>query len=139
MIRLFLDTNVIVYAHDTASPGRQATAQALIFDGLTAGNAVLSAQVLNEFYVTVTRKIAKPLPAALARREVELLARLCVVEVDVPLVVRVIDVGARWQLSHWDGLIIAAAERARCDPVLSEDLSNGQTYGPVTVRNPFAE
>ena len=136
--RAFLDTNVIVYAHDAASPEKRETAQAILFDGLRAGSAVLSAQVLNEFYVTVTRKIATPLSVALARREIELLSRLRVVDVDVPLVVRGIDIGERWQLSHWDGLIIAAAERAGCDTVLSEDLSDGQTYGSLIVRNPFA-
>ena len=136
--RAFLDTNVVVYAHDSADPDKQATSQEIVLEGVRTGSAVISAQVLNEFLVTVTRKIATPLSLDVARRETGLLSRLHVVEIDVPLVKRAIDICERWQLSHWDGLIISAAERGRCETVLSEDLSDGQSYGSVTVRNPFA-
>ena len=99
---------------------------------------MVSTQVLSEFYVTITKKVEKPLSSDAARREIGLLAALEVVDVDVPMIDQAIQIQTRWQLGYWDALIIAAATRAGCATVLSEDLSHGQTYGTVTVRNPFA-
>jgi predicted nucleic acid-binding protein len=65
------------------------------------------------------------------------LSNLRVVDIDAPMVVRAIDIGQRWKISYWDGLIVAAAERAGCNVLCSEDFSGGQRYGRVTVRNPF--
>ena len=135
---VFFDTNILVYAHDTDSPEKQATSQGLIFDGVRNGSGVISAQVLSEFFVTVTRKIAHPMPAPRARREIVLISTLATVDVDATLILRAIDIQDRWQLSYWDALILAAAERGDCETVYSEDLSHGQTYENVTVQNPFA-
>jgi predicted nucleic acid-binding protein len=136
--RAFFDTNVLVYAHDAADDKKRAKAQAIILEGLKTGAGVISAQVLCEFYVTVTRKIATPLSLDAARLELSLLGRLNVVETDATLVLRAAAMQAKWQTSFWDALILAAAERARCATVWSEDLASGKTYGTVRVLNPFA-
>ena len=136
--RLFLDTNILVYAYDSTDPQKQAKAQTLLTEGIERENAVISAQVLSEFFVTVTRKIAHPMPAPRARREIVLISTLATVDVDATLILRAIDIQDRWQLSYWDALILAAAERGDCETVYSEDLSHGQTYENVTIQNPFA-
>jgi predicted nucleic acid-binding protein len=68
-----------------------------------------------------------------------LLASMATVDVDATLVIRAVEISIRWQTSYWDGLILAAAERAECKTVFSEDLADGQTYGSVTVVNSFIE
>ena len=134
----FYDTSILVYAHDSADAKKRKLAQTLILTGLRNGTGVISAQVLSEFYVTVTRKIAAPLPLDAARQELLLLSRLRVVETDATLVIRATDIQAKWQTSYWDALILAAAERARCATVWSEDLAHGQKYDTLRVLNPFA-
>jgi len=135
--RTFLDTNVLVYAHDQQEPDKRRLAQGPIFEALRTRGACVSAQVLSEFYVTVTRKIKRPLSEALAMREVALLSHLDVVDLDSTLVLRAIELGQRWKLNHWDAMIVAAAERGNCAVVLSEDMSDELLLGGVTVRNPF--
>lgn len=133
----FLDTNVLVYAYDRADPEKQRRAQAVI-GGMQADRLALSSQVLSEFYVTVTQKLAEPLGRPDAAAAVRALADLHVVPVDAPLVIQATDVQQRWQLSYWDALILAAAATAGCDRLLSEDLGHGSTLGGVRVENPFA-
>lgn len=135
--KAFIDTNVIVYAHDSASPDKRDKARAIIAEGIGSENAAISTQVLSEFYVTITQKVQMPLSSHAARKEVILLSALEVVDIDMPLVARAIEIRERWQISYWDSLIVAAAERAGCSKVLSEDFSDGQVYGGVTVRDPF--
>jgi predicted nucleic acid-binding protein len=135
--KVFLDTNIVVYAHDETAPEKRAKAQTIILDGMRTEKAAISAQVLSEFYVTVTRKAKKPMSLAKARHEVALLSNMETADVDVPTIRRAIDIQERWQISFWDSLIVAAAEQTHCETVFSEDLSDGQTYGSVTVRNPF--
>jgi predicted nucleic acid-binding protein len=134
---IFLDTNILVYAHDTGDPGKRQRCQELIFECLRNGAGVISAQVLSEFFVTITQKVKKPMPPAAAKKELLLLSTMRIVDIDATLVVRAIGIKERWQLSYWDALILAAAERAECKEVCSEDLSHGQVYGSVAVRNPF--
>lgn len=133
----FFDTNILVYAHDAADAKKRKQAQALILTCFRNGTGVLSAQVLCEFFVTVTRKIASPLSPAAARGELLLLSRMKVVETDATLIIRATDIQAKGKTSFWDALILAAAERAHCVTVWSEDLSHNQTYGAVRVLNPF--
>jgi predicted nucleic acid-binding protein len=135
--RFFLDTNILVYAHEGGDLAKQSRSRDLIYKAIRTGNGILSPQVLGEFYVTVTRKIAKPVPEDQARRELVLLSSLCTVDMDATLVIQALDLRARWQVSYWDALILAAAERSECEVVYSEDLSAGQQYGTVQVRNPY--
>lgn len=135
--KFFVDTNIIVYAHDAESATKQSRAQEIIIEGIRLENAVISTQVLCEFFVTITEKIKKPLSVAKARREIILLSHLEIIEVDVSMIIRAIEIRQRWKISYWDGLIISAAERSGCSTLWSEDLSDRQSYGDVKVRNPF--
>jgi predicted nucleic acid-binding protein len=135
--KTFLDTNILVYAHDQAYPNKMAKAQELIFQGLRTGQAAISAQVLSEFFVTITQKAKKPMPIERARREIEMLANLEIAEIDASMVLRAIAIKQRWQLNYWDSLIIAAAERTKCATVYSEDFSDGQRFGAIAIHNPF--
>jgi predicted nucleic acid-binding protein len=131
----FVDTNVVVYAFDEDEPAKQERAREVLSgaDQLL----VLSTQVLAEFYVTVTRKLARPLDASTARQAVEQLSELPVVPTDADLVLAAIDVSDRHELSFWDGLIVQAASSAGCDTILTEDLSHGSVIAGVSVDNPF--
>ncbi len=135
---VFLDTNVLVYAHDAGSPEKKARSQELIFACLRNNTGVLSAQVLSELFVTLTKKLEQPMSIEQAKREIVLLSTMETVEIDATLVVQAITLKERWQLSYWDSLILAAAERAECTVVYSEDMSDGQEYGSLVVRNPYA-
>ncbi len=135
--RAFLDTNVLVYAYDRSAPRKQVRAQELLKQGLEEDSAVLSVQVLGEFFVTVTRKIRTPLSLAEAREVVDMMAVLPLVDTDRPLNRRAIEICERHQISYWDALIVAAAQRASCGKVLSEDLQSGATYDGVRIENPF--
>ena len=136
---VFLDTNILVYAYDSSEPGRQAKAQKLLTGGLEQENAVISAQVLGEFFVVVTRRIREPFSAEQAGQVIGLLGTLPVVEIDLKLVERAISIHEEARISYWDALIVAAAERAGCAKILSEDLNAGQVYCGVKVENPFDE
>lgn len=136
--RAFLDTNVLVYAVDEADPDKRDRARQLLAEA-DPGDLVLSTQVLCEFYVVVTRKLERPLPDAVAAEAVADLSQFpLIVATDAELVRDGIATCQRWQLSFWDGLIVAAATAAGCDLVLSEDLSDGARLGSVRIENPFA-
>ena len=131
----FLDTNVLIYAvsSSVAESGKKERALELI----QHADFGLSAQVLQEFYVNVTRKIVKPLPA---NEAVELLEQFRVFPTgptDYPLIVAGVEASLRFGISYWDGAIIAAAERLGATTLYTEDLSHGQVYGSVRAVNPF--
>jgi predicted nucleic acid-binding protein len=98
---------------------------------------VVSIQVLQELFYTVTRKIASPLSAEEARRIVEDLTRWRVFAPAPADVLAAIDASVDWRLSFWDAMLLVAANRVGASTLWSEDLNDGQTYGTVTVRNPF--
>lgn len=135
--RTFIDTNVLVYAFDSSEPTKQRTAlDALAKSG---DRSVLSTQVLSEFYVVATRKLADPLAPRVAADVVGRLSRLPVVETDTSLVRSAIDISMHSQVSYWDGLIVAAAVASGCDRILTEDLSSGATINDVEIVNPFVQ
>ena len=136
--RSFVDTNVWVYAVDTDEPAKQVLARAVL-DPSDGSSLVVSAQVLGEFYVTVTRKFGRRVTEDAAASMVERMRQLPVVAIDADLVAAAISGTRAWQLSYWDALIVAAAAAAGCSRVLTEDLADGATYGGVRVENPFAE
>ena len=135
----FLDTNVLVYANDTAQPGKQQTARTLLKDLLRSDSGVISVQILSEFWVTVTRKIQNPLSISLARQQVDLFALMTVVSLDSALFHDALRIEQLYQVSFWDAQILAAAEAAGCSTLYSEDLNAGQKYANVTVVNPFSD
>jgi len=133
----FLDTNILVYAYDEHEPEKQIRAQTLLRKAIQEESAVLSVQVLGEFFVVVTRRIKEPLSASDAEKIIDTLSILLVAEIDLTLVKRAIATQTRYRISYWDSLIVAAAERAGCSTILSEDLNHGQKYNGVLVENPF--
>ena len=134
--RVFFDTNIVVYTYDEDAPSKRDVARMMMKDSLVAQTGVVSGQVLGETYVTLTKKLKVPVEDA--RDEIRRLSDFHVVDISPSLVLRATEIQEDHQLSYWDSLIIAAAEFASCDTVWSEDLSDGQSYGSVTVRNPFA-
>lgn len=130
-----MDTNVLVYAVDT-DPGAQAKrdrARQLIRDDRFG----TSAQVVQEFYVTVTRKLAKPLVPGVAARWVDRLTRMPFVPTDAILLKTAIVRAEAWQIPYWDAAVISAAEALGAKTLFTEDLNDGQLYGTVRVVNPF--
>jgi predicted nucleic acid-binding protein len=136
-MRRFFDTNVLVYIFDSSAPNKRIRALQLLEQAIKAGLAVLSTQVLQEFFVTVTRKLPVPLTNEQAKRAVQDFARLPVVQVDPEIILNAIDTMQRYRLSFWDSLIIQAAFRSGATVIYSEDLQPGQTIETIRVENPF--
>ncbi len=135
--RLFIDTNVAVYLFDVDAPEKRERSRGIFGSDGPAGRLVLSTQVLQEFYVTVTRKLERPLSEAEAEAATNDLAVLDVVEVEVPMVLRAISMARRHTLSFWDALIVEAALARGCTRLLSEDLQDGRRFGDLVIENPF--
>jgi predicted nucleic acid-binding protein len=135
--RVFLDTNILVYAHDARDGRKQAISKAIVRGITYSGAGVVSMQVLQEFYNTVTRKLAVPLPRNEARAVVEDLSHFCIKTVpeDMQTAFQVEDEA---KISFWDAMIVAAAIKAGATRILSEDLNAGQVIGGVRIENPFA-
>jgi|SRR5579884_3564382 predicted nucleic acid-binding protein len=133
----FVDTNILIYAHDHSCGTKHEQARALVSQFWEAGNAVISTQVLQELYICLRRKVATPLSAA----EVEQILRDYfaweVVLNTRQSILDAITIETRHRVSFWDGLILQAAKRAGARIVYSEDLSHGQMYDRITVINPF--
>lgn len=130
-----LDANILVYAA-SQNPGERPKAERAAALMLSARFGV-SGQVLQEFYTTVTRKAATPLSKADALAFIEALDDVPCAVTDRELVKRGIAISTRYQISYWDGAVLAAAERLGAATLYPEDLSHGQHYGSVTVLNPF--
>lgn len=137
--RTFFDTNVLVYLFDTDAPEKQARAREALGRALEQEAVVVSTQVLQEFFVTVTRKLARPLPAGAAEAALRRLMELAVVQVSPDMILAAAVSGRRDRISFWDALILTAAAAAGCGEVLSEDLQHGRSFGRVRVVNPFRE
>jgi predicted nucleic acid-binding protein len=135
--RVFVDTNILIYAHDLDAGHKHEIAAALIEGLWEAGTGVVSTQVLQEFYVNVTRKIMHPLPPAQARGIIEDYLVWHVVLNDAESILMASELEERYQLSFWDGMIVVAACRAKADKIVTEDLSAGQKIEGVLVENPF--
>jgi predicted nucleic acid-binding protein len=135
--RCFVDTNVLVYAHDASAGLKHDRARELV-EGLWQSRAgVISTQVLQELSVNVRMKAARPLGLEATRELVSDYLAWHVVVNDGEAVVAALDLEQRYQVSFWDALIIHAAQVAGADVLYSEDLSDGQRYGEVRVVNPL--
>ncbi len=134
-VRSFFDTNVLVYADDKSAPAKQKRALELVAEHRRSGTGVLSLQVLQEYFVTVTRKLA--VDAQTARRKVELLAEFDVVTPEVTDILAAIDLHRLHNFSFWDALVLRAAKQAGCRVLLSEDLQHAREIDGVRIVNPF--
>ena len=130
---IFVDTNILLYARDASEPEKQVIASARL-DALWEGrNGRLSVQVLNEYFVNVTRKLNPGLTPQEAWDDMEALSVWEPVPLDMSVVTRTFAIQNRHPLSWWDAMIVAAAEAAGCTCILSEDMSDGTSYFGITV------
>lgn len=133
--RSFFDTSVLVYADDKAAPAKQRRAVNLVAEHLRARSGVVSLQVLQEYFVTITRKLH--VDPAIARRKVELLAEFDVATLEVMDVLAAIDLHRLHGFSFWDALILQAAKRTGCSVLFSEDLQEARKVDGISIINPF--
>lgn len=131
----FIDTNILVYANDRRDPSKQARALQVISEAILSGTGVISIQVLQEYANTALNKLKQERMIVL--NQLALLNQLNVVEPTPQMVTRAVELTGIFPLSFWDASIVAAAETAGCQKLLSEDLNSGQYYGLVRVVNPL--
>jgi predicted nucleic acid-binding protein len=136
-MRTFVDTNVLVYARDTSEPDKHPAAQAWLEQLWTSQTGRTSTQVLNEYYVTVTRKLSPGLDRATARDDIRDLQAWRPSVIDHRTVAMAWDLEDRYSLSWWDSLVVASAIELGCDRLLTEDLQDGQQFDRLVVINPF--
>jgi predicted nucleic acid-binding protein len=135
--RVFFDTNVLVYMFDRSEPAKRERAEERFKREGLAGNAVVSTQVLQEFYVIATHKLDPALEPAKAYDAVKDLCALSLVHIHPDMVLAAIRRSQTAQLSFWDSLIVEAAVHGQCQTLLSEDLQDGQVIDGVRIEDPF--
>lgn len=135
--KYFVDTNILVYAHDSQQGAKHARARTLIETLWQSGEGALSTQVLQELTVNLRRKTARPLSTKETRKVIEDYAKWEVVVNTAESVLEALDLEGRYRISFWDALIVQAAESCGAAVLYSEDLADGQSYGEVRVVNPL--
>ena len=133
--RSFFDTNVLIYADDKAAPAKQRRALDLVAEHRRARTGVVSLQVLQEYFVTVTKKLR--VNARVARRKVELLAEFDVAAPEVADILAAIDLHRLHGFSFWDALILRSARQAGCSVLFSEDMQAAREIDGLQIVNPF--
>lgn len=135
--RTFVDTNVLVYAHDASEARKQPVARVLLEELWASRSGALSTQVLQEFYVVATRKFDPPMSRPAAREIVALYGTWPLVRTDLPLILAASQLEERHALSFWDALIVEAARRVGATRLVTEDLQGERRIGGVRIENPF--
>jgi predicted nucleic acid-binding protein len=141
--KYFVDTNILIYAHDRSNSQSRAAskhelARQLLESLWLSGRGVLSTQVLQELCVNLRRKVARPLASGEIRGLIEDYMSWEIVTTTPQSVIQALEIESRYKTSFWDALILQAAEQAGAGILYSEDLAPGQSYGPVRVVNPLA-
>jgi predicted nucleic acid-binding protein len=135
--KFFVDTNILIYAHDRSAGRKHENARQLVERLWDTGHGVLSTQVLQELCVNLRRKLARPLPL----EEIRWLIRDYLsweIVVNTPeSVIRALEIEVRYKISFWDALILQAAESSGAAALYSEDLATGQKFGTIRVVNPL--
>jgi predicted nucleic acid-binding protein len=135
--KVFVDTNVLIYAHDLDAGARHEIALRLVAELWETRTAVISTQVLQEFYVNATRKISSPLPRSTVRQIVRTYASWQTELVGLPEIESASELEEQHRLSFWDALVVATARKGGAARVLTEDLNPGQVIAGVRIDNPF--
>lgn len=135
--KCFVDTNILMYAHDAAAGAKHERAKALVEELWRERTGVVSTQVLQELTVNLRRKAGKPLDPAATREVIVDYLTWQVVVNSGESILQALDLEQRYRISFWDALIVHAAEASGASVLYSEDLSNGQRYGGVEVVNPL--
>jgi predicted nucleic acid-binding protein len=137
--RQFVDTNVLVYAHDSSAGNKNIVAKTLVSNLWQLETGCTSIQVLQEFYITVTKKVKKPVRPEVAQKIISDLSKWVIHSPSSRDILDSIDIQQRYNISFWDSLIICSAQKLGCSVIWSEDLNHGQSYGEVIVKNPFKQ
>ena len=135
--RIFVDTNILIYAHDISAGFKHRIAKDLLVELWENGQGCLSIQILQEFFVTVTRKVSNPLEVPLAKKVITSLSHWTLHEPRKDDVLIAIDLHQRYLVSFWDAMVINSAQQLECNILWSEDLNPGQSYGNIRIVNPF--
>ena len=135
--KYFVDTNILIYAHDRSTGIKHERARRIIEHLWTSGQGVLSTQVLQELCINLRRKVARPLPVEEIRQLLQDYLSWEIV-VDAPEgMIRALEIEVHYKTSFWDALILQAAEQSGAAMLYSEDLATGQSYGSIQVVNPL--
>ncbi|NJD54957.1 MAG: PIN domain-containing protein [Nitrospirae bacterium] len=134
---VFVDTHIIVYAYDVSAGKKHDMAVELMEDLWSSGRGVISTQVLQELFVTITKKLGKPLDIVTAKEIVKDLLKWKTIIVDGDIILEAIDSQKEYGYSFWDSVIIASALEGGAATLLSEDLSDRRQVKGITIRNPF--
>ena len=137
--KYFVDTNILIYAHDRSAGLKHDLARQLLERLWISGQGVLSTQVLQEVCINLRRKIARPLPVDEIRRLLQDYLSWEIVVNTPESVLQALEIELRYKISFWDALVLQAAESAGAAVLYSEDLAAGQKYGPIQVINPLRE
>ena len=135
--KYFVDTNILIYAHDRDAGRKHERARQLMEGLWTTGQGVLSTQVLQEVCVNLRRRIAHPLPSDEIRKLIEDYLSWEIVVNTPQSILAALDIETRYKVSYWDALILQAAESCGAAVLYSEDLASGQRYGALEVVNPL--
>ena len=135
--KVFVDSNVLVYAHDGDAGKKQRQAAERLKGLWEDGSGRLSTQVLQEVYTTLTQKIKRPLPRSVAREVIRNYGQWVESAITPATVVRASEISEAWMLSFWDSMILAAAEQDEAEVLLTEDLNHGQVVAGIRILNPF--
>ena len=135
--KYFVDTNILVYAHDLSTGLKHERARQLIERLWNSGQGVLSTQVLQELCINLRRKIVRPLPVEEVRNLIQDYLSWEIVLNDPASVLRALEIEVRYKTSFWDALVLQAAESSGASVLYSEDLAIGQKYGTIEVINPL--
>ncbi len=134
----FVDANVLVYAFDSSAAQKQRAAQELLKRLWDSGTGCVSIQVLQEFFVTITKKVPKPLPVDDAKARISEFAAWTVFAPTAEDIVAAIDLHTEAKIGFWDAMVVLAAAESECDVLWTEDLTHGQMLRGVRIQNPFA-
>lgn len=134
---IFVDTSILLYSRDVTEPEKQAIASAKLTELWDKRNGRLSVQVLNEYFISATRRLNPGLSSEEAWDDIEALSAWKPLPLDMATLSRAFAAQRRYELSWWDSMIVAAAEAAGCSRILSEELPSGAEFFGIIVENPF--
>lgn len=135
--KVFLDTNILIYAHDLDAGNKHDIALKIVKDLWEKRTGVLSTQVLQEFYINVTKKIPKSILPLEAREIIRAYMYWEIKENHPMSIIRASEIEEKYRISFWDALVVAAAYEAKVDKILTEDLDSGQMIEGIIIENPF--
>jgi predicted nucleic acid-binding protein len=136
--KIFLDTNVLIYAYDVSAGKKHERAKTIMMDLWNSGRGIVSTQILEEFFVNITKKVSKPLEIKSAKEIIKDLLEWEVVIIDGESLLEAIEIHVRYKYSFWDSMVLQAAQKGGASWLLSEDLLDGQTVNGLKIKNSFA-